>query len=271
MEFSNGELKSGFVNTSGKLVIPFKYGCDNNINFSEGLCAVYVPITGGVPNSTAAWSSYGFIDKTGKLVIPYSYEQVVYEGFKNGRARVSNNSWESTLYIDKKGKIVDQTGENELVTLLNGSRNSTTNTTKNKKKTTNINDDAISQIMAIYRKNESDKINSLLKEGLNVGNARPSKNASGSSPSKSSSSNTASKHTFKVTVTWNNPNCGSCPFPRPSAQNGSIDYFYERSGSYTVKPKCPICGKTQYNTIAGFTDNIGTSNQGSKVVTISCN
>ena len=94
---------------------------------------------------------------------------------------------------------------------------------------------------------------------------------SNSSSSKPNSSNTSSKHTYQVTITWNNPNCGSCAFPRPSAQNGIVDYFYERSGSYQVKPKCPICGKTQYNTIDGFTDNIGTSNQGSKVVTINCN
>lgn len=144
-------------------------------------------------------------------------------------------------------------------------------TPKNDTKNKSNNDDAISQIMAIYWKSESDKIHSLLKEGLDVGNARPSKNASESSLSKSSSSSTSNKHSYKVTVTWNNPNCGNCAFPRPSAQNGSIDYFYERSGSYKVKPKCPICGKTQYNTIDGFTNNIGTSNQGSKVVTITCN
>jgi len=180
-----------------------------------------------------------------------------------------NESVSGIMYFYRTKVIVKEPDSDRRLQfdLVDGNKNITTT----KKKTTNINDDAISQIMAIYWKNESDKINSLLKEGLDVGNARPSKNASGSSPSKSSSSNTASKHTFKVTVTWNNPNCGSCPFPRPSAQNGSVDYFYERSGSYKVKPKCPICGKTQYNTIDGFTDNIGTSNQGSKVVTISCN
>ena len=85
------------------------------------------------------------------------------------------------------------------------------------------------------------------------------------------SSNASIKHTFKVIITWNNPNCRSCPFPRPSAQNGTIDYFYEPSGSYRVKPKCPSCGKTQSKDISGFTENIGTSKQGSKVVTISCN
>ena len=189
MEFSNGEFKSGFVNTSGKLVIPFKYGCDNDRNFSEGLCAVYVPITGGVPNSRAAWSSYGFIDRTGKLVIPFSYESVGNEGFENGRARVSNNDWESTLYIDKKGKIVDQTGENELVTLLNGSRNSTTNTTKNKKKTTNNNDDALSTILSLYQKQALADARSINKSSgnLDLGNAGLSKNASKSSSTSSNS------------------------------------------------------------------------------------
>lgn len=158
MEFSNGEFKSGFVNTSGKLVIPYKYGCHNDLNFSEGLCAVYVP----------NGELYGFIDKTGKLVIPFSYDEVGYEGFENGRARVSNNSWESTLYIDKKGKIVSQTGENELVTLLNGSRNSTTNTTKNKKKTTNSNDDALSTILSLYQKQVLSDARSINKSSGNL-------------------------------------------------------------------------------------------------------
>jgi hypothetical protein len=102
-----------------------------------------------------------------------------------------------------------------------------------------------------------------------INNSKSSSNSQ--SQSKSSSSSTSNKHSFIVTVTWNNPNCGNCAFPRPSAQNGIVDYFYERSGSYRVKPICPICGKTQNNTIAGFTDNIGTRDQGSKVVTISCN
>jgi hypothetical protein len=84
-------------------------------------------------------------------------------------------------------------------------------------------------------------------------------------------SNTSSKHTFKVLITWNNPNCRSCPFPLPSVQNGTVEYFYEPSGSYRVKPVCPSCGKTQYKEISGFTENIGTSKQGSKVVTITCN
>jgi len=97
------------------------------------------------------------------------------------------------------------------------------------------------------------------------------RNNSSSSNSRNSSSNSSSKHTFKVLITWNNPNCGTCSFPSPSAQNGIVDYFYARSGSYRVKPVCPICGKKQYNTVDGFTNNIGTSNQGSKVATITCN
>jgi hypothetical protein len=140
--------------------------------------------------------------------------------------------------------------------------------------TTNNNDDMLSTILSLYQKqalsNKSASKGSSGNLDIDIGDKKSS-NGSNSSYSKPKLSSTSSKHTFQVTITWNNPNCGSCPFPRPSAQNGSIDYFYERSGSYTVKPKCPICGKTQYNTIAGFTDNIGTSNQGSKVVTISCN
>jgi hypothetical protein len=104
---------------------------------------------------------------------------------------------------------------------------------------------------------------------------RSSSNSNSKSEEKSSSSNsnslsTSNEHSFIVTITWNNANCSKCPYPRPSAQNGIIDYFYEPSGSYLVKPKCPICGKTQNNTIQGFTNNIGTRDQGSKVEKIRC-
>lgn len=94
-----------------------------------------------------------------------------------------------------------------------------------------------------------------------------SKNTSSSKPNTGKND----KHSYKVLITWNNPNCGSCPYPSPSAQNGIVDYFYEKSGSYRVIPVCPICEKKQYNTISGFTSNIGTRAQGSKEEVINCN
>ncbi len=151
-------------------------------------------------------------------------------------------------------------------------KNVTTKKNIKNKVNSNTNDDnLINALVLNYQKQALSQAFSDDNLRNTLGKASKSSSSKSISSSKSSASNTAGKHIFKVTVTWNNPNCGSCPFPRPSAQNGSIDYFYERSGSYKVKPKCPICGKTQYNTIDGFTDNIGTSNQGSKVVTISCN
>jgi hypothetical protein len=95
-KISDSEYLSGFINQQGEIVIPFIYGCDISINFSEGLCAVR--------NSNGL---YGFIDKKGKAVIPFIYKSVIYEGFKNGYAIVSKND-NIDLVINKQGKIVRQ-------------------------------------------------------------------------------------------------------------------------------------------------------------------
>ena len=69
--------KWGFIDRSGKVVIPFKY--DWALWFSEGLCAVQET------------NKYGFIDKTGKLVIPFIYDRT--------------NLFNEGLAVVKKGKI----------------------------------------------------------------------------------------------------------------------------------------------------------------------
>lgn len=53
----------GFVDKTGKMVIPAKY--DYTGDFSDGLCWVTSPQSG---------SLIGFIDTTGKLVVPFQYE-----------------------------------------------------------------------------------------------------------------------------------------------------------------------------------------------------
>ena len=91
-------------------------------------------------------------------------------------------------------------------------------------------------------------------------------NTKSSSNSSSSSSNSGKKsHEFNVIVQWQKT-CGNCSFPSPSAQNGIVDYFNERSGSYRVIPVCPICGKKQYKTVSGFTINMIEGNKTFRVV-----
>ena len=83
----NGEGKVGYIDKTGKLVIPYQYGTveGDAADFSEGL----------------AWVSngdgkIGYIDKTGKLVIPYQYSRA--GDFSEGLARVEN-------YVDGEMKI----------------------------------------------------------------------------------------------------------------------------------------------------------------------
>ena len=80
--------KLGFIDKTGKEVIPIKY--DDASSFSEGLASVSLNY------------KYGFIDKTGKEVIPIKYDYA--EGFSEGLAQVKlNNKW---FYINQKGECV---------------------------------------------------------------------------------------------------------------------------------------------------------------------
>lgn len=80
--------KIGFVNQSGKVIVPLVY--DDAKNFSEGLCVV-----------TKDRKS-GFVDKNGKTVIPLVYDNA--ESFSEGLAAVSKNG--KSGFIDTKGKVV---------------------------------------------------------------------------------------------------------------------------------------------------------------------
>ena len=83
----NKNHKYGFVNTSGKTVIPFNY--DSAESFSEGLAVV-------------SKGKYGFIDKIGKAVIPLNYDYA--NSFSEGLAIVQKNGkWGA---INKQGKVV---------------------------------------------------------------------------------------------------------------------------------------------------------------------
>lgn len=84
--------KCGFIDESGKVVIPFvyqnSYFMDPPSSFSEGLAAV------------RSNNKYGFIDKSGKVLIPIIYEQA--GAFYEGLAPVKlNGKWG---FIDRTGK-----------------------------------------------------------------------------------------------------------------------------------------------------------------------
>ena len=77
--------KYGFIDKTGKEVIPLKY--DNAFDFSEGLALVWLN------------EKCGYIDKTGKEVIPIKYYNA--DSFSEGLASVRlNGKWG---YIDKTG------------------------------------------------------------------------------------------------------------------------------------------------------------------------
>lgn len=80
--------KFGFIDLTGKEVIPLKYEAAGD--FLEGLAPVYLK------------EKIGFIDKTGKEVIPLKYDYL--SDFHEGLASVrQNNKWG---FIDKTGKEV---------------------------------------------------------------------------------------------------------------------------------------------------------------------
>lgn len=84
----NFKAKYGFVDTTGKLVIPLLY--QNGMGFSEGLASMQKD------------GKYGFIDKNNKVVIPFQYDGPGY--FEKGKAQVVKDG--VSLVINKAGKTV---------------------------------------------------------------------------------------------------------------------------------------------------------------------
>src|SRR5690606_40611915 len=84
----------GFVDTTGKEIIPVKYEAGIRFpQFAEGLVALKLN------------GKYGFVDKTGKEVIPFQYELA--ESFKDGKAKVFLTKGGLPFYIDKTGTQID--------------------------------------------------------------------------------------------------------------------------------------------------------------------
>jgi len=88
--------KYGFINKTGKVVIPFQY--DDVLFFSEGLCAVAV--TKQIEDST--YSEWTYINTSGKTTSNSVFE--VAQNFNSGLAAVKRNGKWS--WIDKKEKDV---------------------------------------------------------------------------------------------------------------------------------------------------------------------
>ena len=102
---------SGFVDASGKIVIPQSFGACGP--FSDGLAWVVSPESMKMApdlNETCMFGMYyidknvkvGFIDKTGKLVIPYEYDAA--GGFYKGFAAVEKDG--KSGIIDKNNNVV---------------------------------------------------------------------------------------------------------------------------------------------------------------------
>ena len=85
--------KWGFIDKSGRLVIPCKY--DDSGSFSEGLAEVGLKDESG-------YYKYGFIDKSGTEVIPCMYYYA--RPFHDGRALIGLNG--KYGFIDKSGTEV---------------------------------------------------------------------------------------------------------------------------------------------------------------------
>lgn len=91
---SNAEMKIGFINKSGEIVIPLKY-YEAGI-FSEGLCKVF------------GEDGFGFINKQGDLVIAHRFDEA--RNFFEDRAFVGilDDDYKLTWgFIDKDGRMIE--------------------------------------------------------------------------------------------------------------------------------------------------------------------
>ena len=90
--YSGRNGKYGFIDKSGNVVVPCKYG--NAWSFSEGLAAVELD------------GKWGFIDKSGNVVVPCKYHAA--RSFSEGLAAVRIGDWETGKwgFIDKSGNEV---------------------------------------------------------------------------------------------------------------------------------------------------------------------
>ena len=89
--------KLGFIDVTGKEVIPCKYL--GSTTFHDGLVCLTL--------YHEKDEKYGFLDETGKVVIPFQYKQAGPSNFKNGECRVSVDG--KIAIINKKGEVIFKT------------------------------------------------------------------------------------------------------------------------------------------------------------------
>lgn len=98
---ANGDMKYGYADTNGKIVIPLEYDYASYC-FENGLSAVAKQNADGRKN----WS---YIDKTGKATLKlngnYRSVSLFEDGYAQVEARNANGAWRQG-YIDKSGKVV---------------------------------------------------------------------------------------------------------------------------------------------------------------------
>src|SRR6266446_9170471 len=95
--------KKAFIDATGKIVFNAAY--DIVDDFSEGLAAVNIGQT-RIPNIglIANPGKWGYIDKTGKLAIPMKFTHA--ENFSEGLAAVNIGDQDHGAFIDHAGKII---------------------------------------------------------------------------------------------------------------------------------------------------------------------
>ena len=98
--------KSGYVDKTGKTVIPFQY--DEAYAFSEGLARVAIE-TGEKINGGTSVSKIGFIDTQGNVVIPFEYTSG--GNFSDGMVWVGRHIADSYGYIISEFAQIDKTGK----------------------------------------------------------------------------------------------------------------------------------------------------------------
>ena len=104
-----GDYKKGFIDKTGKVVIPLKYDYISEWNLysdkgyfsEEGLAVVSIGVRLGCEYDIYG-GKWGFVDKTGREVVPLKYDFA--QTFKEGLAVVIQN--EKCGFIDKTGKEV---------------------------------------------------------------------------------------------------------------------------------------------------------------------
>ncbi len=84
--------KVGYINSEGKLLLPFKYRYGRN--FSDGVARV----------KNSRRGKWIFIDKEGRQAVPGEYDEA--SSYSNGVASVGLSYGDALIYIDKQGRQV---------------------------------------------------------------------------------------------------------------------------------------------------------------------